>query len=94
MDFICPICQRRNVYQYLHFQHLHIEHMHYTCEVCKEECSSRKEYVKHQTEKHIQLEHNLIQNWWNGERQIELKVEKDIWVRSMILDSANQINKI
>ena len=94
MEFICPFCPRRNIFQYKHYQHIHIEHRFYTCEVCKADFSSRKEYKKHQMETHNRLEHDLIEERWNFEREFEKKVEHECWVKSMLLDSASNIGKI
>ena len=94
MEFLCPYCPRRNVFQYKHYQHLHIEHRQYTCEVCKEDFPSRKKYRQHQMENHNLSEHDLIEEWWNIEREWEKKVEHECWVKSMLVDSASEIRKI
>ena len=94
MEFSCPLCPRRNIYQYMYYQHQHIEHRRYECEVCKEELPSRKSYKQHQAENHNMREHDLIEERWNYEREFEKKVVHEVWVKSMLADSSNNLVKI
>ena len=94
MEFTCPLCPRRNIYQYMYYQHQHIEHRRYECEVCKEELPSRKSYKQHQSQKHNMREHDLIEERWNYEREFEKMVDHEVWVKSMLADSTNNLVKI
>jgi hypothetical protein len=45
-------------------------------------------------ENHNLLEHDLIEERWNFEREFEKKVEHECWVKSMLVDSASEIRKL
>jgi hypothetical protein len=78
----------------MYYQHQHIEHMRHECEVCKKELSSRKSYINHQSKNHNMLEHALIQERYKYEREFEKKVAHEVWVKSMLVDSSNNLVKI
>ena len=44
--------------------------------------------------RHEKLENDLIADRWKSEREIEKKVENECWVKSMVVDSAKELNKI
>ena len=93
MEFHCSLCPRRFIFHYTYFQHLHIEHRHYACEICNEILPSLKSYKQH-PHKHTRLEYDLCQDRWKFETEFEKKVEHECWVKTMLLDSVEEIKKI
>ena len=90
MEFKCHFCPRRFIFHYAFYQHLHIEHRKYICEICQVEFPSRKTYKQH-SNVHLKLEYDLCDDRWDAEVELEKKIEKEIWVKSMITDSAQEI---
>ena len=93
MEFKCHLCPRRFIFHYAFYQHLHIEHRKYVCEICEVEFPSRKTYKQH-SNNHINLEYDLCEDRWDAEIELEKKIEKECWVKTMVTDSANEIDKI
>ena len=93
MEFKCTICPRRFIFQYAYYQHLHVEHHHYVCEICEVEFPSRKSYKLHQNS-HIKREHDMCEDRWKFERELEKKVEMECHVKTMVLDSVEVLGKI
>ena len=93
MEFKCALCPRRFIFQYAYYQHLHVEHHHYVCEICEEEFPSRKSYKQH-TNSHIKREHDMCEDRWKFEIEFEKKVEMECLVKTMVLDTAEELGKI
>ena len=93
MEFKCTLCTRRFIFQYAYYQHLHVEHHHYVCEICEEVFPSRKSYKQH-TNCHIKREHDKCEHRWKFEIEFEKKVEMECLVKTMVLDTAEELGKI
>ena len=93
MEYKCELCPRVFIYHYAYYQHLHIEHRHYQCEICNELLPSLKSFKQH-PHIHIKREYDLCEDRWKFEQEFEKKVEMEVWVKSMVFDSASEIHKI
>ena len=93
MEYQCDLCPRRFIFQYAFIQHKHVEHHCYDCEICDSKFSRRRLYKMH-SNCHSKHEHNMVGDRWKFEIEFEKKVEMECLVKSMVVDSAEELRKI